>query len=94
MLTIHVANLTAAAFAPWFVPALAVAIVAASMCAVTLWLMTLAAAKEAGRAYALSHLLLAIALAPVFLIGPIVIPFLVWSDLTNRRRADARDQVR
>lgn len=60
------------------------------MIPVTLTLMMLAAGKEIGVGYAVKHFVLYILLLPFGFIGPIVVPFMVWSDLTKRRAAEER----
>ena len=66
--------------------AAAIALLAAGAFGViTLLYMTRAAARSFGRVYALSHLFLALLLMPVFLVGFLLIPSLVQSDIDRQR---------
>ncbi len=84
MLKVHLFALTIALFAVIFPPLL---IVPAGLLVASAVLMTMAGWKELGSGYAIRHLLLLVLLTPVFFIGPIAVPLLVWSDLTKRRQA-------
>lgn len=90
MMTVHLAALSTALVGFIFPDALIAAAVLACMATVA---MTVAATKEAGAGYALPHLLLLVLLTPVFFIGVIGVPFLVWSDLTKRRITIAKQDV-
>ena len=65
--------------------------VAASV--MTLIYMTRAAARELGTGYAVRHLLLAVALTPVLLLGIFIVPLLVQSDMIKWREAEGRARV-
>lgn len=60
---------------------------------ITLVYMTRAAAREVSAGYALRHLVLAIALMPVFFLGVLIVPLMVqsdmikWRDMSDRPRA-------
>jgi hypothetical protein len=53
----------------------------------TLLYMTRAAARTFGQAYAISRLFLALSLMPILLIGPLLIPSLVETDIDRRQES-------
>jgi len=90
-LAILIAALALMVLAPWV--ALLLLVVLMIMIPITIVLMLLAAGNEIGVGYAVRHLLLYVLLLPIGLLGPIVVPFMVWSDLTKRRAAEVQLQV-